>query len=91
MTAGRLAAKKPGATTNTVLYRCPTTVTGSTVVNVCNQSGSAATYRMALRNYDQVLHLDGPESENGGVASTCLLYTSPSPRDLSTSRMPSSA
>ena len=26
-----------------------------------------------------------------GVTSTCLLYTSPSPRDLSTSRMPSSA
>ena len=25
------------------------------------------------------------------VQSTCLLYTSPSPRDLSTSRMPSSA
>ena len=25
------------------------------------------------------------------VSSTCLLYTSPSPRDLSTSRMPSSA
>lgn len=70
MTAGRLAAKKPAATTNTVLYRCPTTVTGSTVVNVCNQSGSAATYRMALRDYDQVLHLDGPESNNGGLASS---------------------
>ena len=26
-----------------------------------------------------------------GLDSTCLLYTSPSPRDLSTSRMPSSA
>ena len=26
-----------------------------------------------------------------GVADACLLYTSPSPRDLSTSRMPSSA
>ena len=26
-----------------------------------------------------------------GRTSTCLLYTSPSPRDLSTSRMPSSA
>ena len=26
-----------------------------------------------------------------GVFDTCLLYTSPSPRDLSTSRMPSSA
>ena len=26
-----------------------------------------------------------------GIDSICLLYTSPSPRDLSTSRMPSSA
>ena len=26
-----------------------------------------------------------------GMVDTCLLYTSPSPRDLSTSRMPSSA
>ena len=26
-----------------------------------------------------------------GYTNTCLLYTSPSPRDLSTSRMPSSA
>ena len=26
-----------------------------------------------------------------GISTTCLLYTSPSPRDLSTSRMPSSA
>ena len=32
-------------------------------------------------------NLDLPERER----STCLLYTSPSPRDLSTSRMPSSA
>ena len=30
-------------------------------------------------------------SDNGGAAYGCLLYTSPSPRDLSTSRMPSSA
>ena len=27
----------------------------------------------------------------GGIVGACLLYTSPSPRDLSTSRMPSSA
>ena len=27
----------------------------------------------------------------GWISRTCLLYTSPSPRDLSTSRMPSSA
>ena len=32
------------------------------------------------------LVLTGP-----AAAKTCLLYTSPSPRDLSTSRMPSSA
>ena len=32
--------------------------------------------------------LDTPENEN---VDACLLYTSPSPRDLSTSRMPSSA
>ena len=29
--------------------------------------------------------------ETGGPRYDCLLYTSPSPRDLSTSRMPSSA
>ena len=28
---------------------------------------------------------------NVGLSENCLLYTSPSPRDLSTSRMPSSA
>ena len=59
MTAGKLASAKPGATTNTVLYRCPTTVTGSTVLNVCNQGSGGATYRAALRDYDQVLHLNG--------------------------------
>ena len=30
-------------------------------------------------------------SESAAQAQICLLYTSPSPRDLSTSRMPSSA
>ena len=33
----------------------------------------------------------GPASTTYMVANGCLLYTSPSPRDLSTSRMPSSA
>ena len=32
-----------------------------------------------------------PENGQIEVAFACLLYTSPSPRDLSTSRMPSSA
>ena len=30
-------------------------------------------------------------AEKAGHTGSCLLYTSPSPRDLSTSRMPSSA
>ena len=30
-------------------------------------------------------------SERQAISDSCLLYTSPSPRDLSTSRMPSSA
>ena len=38
---------------------------------------------------------DGPAYYNGAQClpyhTYCLLYTSPSPRDLSTSRMPSSA
>ena len=40
-------------------------------------------------NYEQNTQKDIP-GEMYGVL-TCLLYTSPSPRDLSTSRMPSSA
>ena len=35
-------------------------------------------------------HIDRSETL-GVVGESCLLYTSPSPRDLSTSRMPSSA
>ena len=37
----------------------------------------------------RISYLQSKESEHGLIA--CLLYTSPSPRDLSTTRMPSSA
>ena len=41
---------------------------------------------------DQDLVLCQIKTNNGGLLiGSCLLYTSPSPRDLSTSRMPSSA
>ena len=47
-----------------------------------------------LTNGDEII-LTGSDLPNGLSAATkyyvCLLYTSPSPRDLSTSRMPSSA
>eukprot|EP00831_Metopus_contortus_P025970 TRINITY_DN2221_c0_g2_i5.p1 TRINITY_DN2221_c0_g2~~TRINITY_DN2221_c0_g2_i5.p1 ORF type:complete len:151 (-),score=42.18 TRINITY_DN2221_c0_g2_i5:89-541(-) len=39
--------------------------------------------KLALKSFENVV--------NQSKGNTCLLYTSPSPRDLSTSRMPSSA
>ena len=36
-------------------------------------------------------HLTKYDTAHGQFPYSCLLYTSPSPRDLSTSRMPSSA
>ena len=42
--------------------------------------------------YDEEMELDSDFDDNGFQSyDCCLLYTSPSPRDLSTSRMPSSA
>ena len=47
--------------------------------------------------FDQDRYADPSRSIRGGIpvlfpiCGNCLLYTSPSPRDLSTSRMPSSA
>ena len=48
----------------------------------------AATHDMYL---DEAGNVIPGLSTEGGLAVGCLLYTSPSPRDLSTSRMPSSA
>ena len=39
----------------------------------------------------QIGELSGGQKKRVFLARSCLLYTSPSPRDLSTSRMPSSA
>ena len=43
-------------------------------------------YTRATGKMSMVIAQNGP-----GITGLCLLYTSPSPRDLSTSRMPSSA
>ena len=45
-----------------------------------------------LPRFDVMAALDrSPQGQTMSELSSCLLYTSPSPRDLSTSRMPSSA
>ena len=71
-----------------------TTATGT--VNIASETASAD-----LNASTSLGLLGGPAPSNSSAVSvnagldlntgTCLLYTSPSPRDLSTSRMPSSA
>ena len=59
--------------------------------------GDSVTFGMTSENFsnDSFQLSDGQTltigNVNDGLADACLLYTSPSPRDLSTSRMPSSA
>ena len=48
--------------------------------------------RGAVGVLDAVLEGEGPgEAVGGDLTEVCLLYTSPSPRDRTRSRMPSSA
>ncbi|UNH61170.1 structural protein [Synechococcus phage S-SZBM1] len=82
MTAGRLAASKPAATTNTALYRVDIDSTASTVLTATNQSGSATSYRAAIRDYDQILTLNGDEPsqylfQKGNPISNYKLKISP--------------
>ncbi len=82
MTAGRLAALNPSATTNTLLYRSLIDQTASTVLTATNVSGSGVTYRAALRNYDQILKLNGDETtglifNKGNPVSNYKLKISP--------------
>ena len=49
------------------------------------EKGYISGYTTSLESLVQVVH------NQDGMVGSCLLYTSPSPRDLSTSRMPSSA
>ena len=51
-----------------------------------------------MLDYEKLIQVHQPtpdayrkDDDLAGIFYTCLLYTSPSPRDLSTSRMPSSA
>ena len=64
------------------------------------QNVGPSAYKKDLSNIIKLTnHLNNPHKDfktihiagTNGKGSTCLLYTSPSPRDLSTSRMPSSA
>ena len=53
----------------------------------CSGDGGRESATPAIPGVD----LEGKVLRIGALNDDCLLYTSPSPRDLSTSRMPSSA
>ena len=53
-------------------------------------AGQVFTETVHAVNYDEARQVALARNPNARIIS-CLLYTSPSPRDLSTSRMPSSA
>ena len=59
-------------------------------VNLASNSGFDAVNEWTLQLL-RIRHLGNAEQRLQALFSICLLYTSPSPRDLSTSRMPSSA
>ena len=52
---------------------------GSVLVNEC------------IKNNIKIIPIPGPSAVSTAMSISCLLYTSPSPRDVCSSRMPSSA
>ena len=79
MSAGRLAASAPAATTNTVLYSTSQLNTASTVLLASERGGSAATYRVGLKDYTQKLTLDASNYKfnRGNPVSTYKLEIAP--------------
>ena len=53
--------------------------------------GGSGFYSMDQIEYLREIEINTPYGKPSDSIRVCLLYTSPSPRDLSTSRMPSSA
>ena len=81
---GRVAALDAGL---------PVTATGIQIDRRCGSGLQAVLYAamQVQTGVSDVVLAGGAESMSNAPFYSCLLYTSPSPRDLSTSRMPSSA
>ena len=62
-------------------------VSNSTIREAAGDMG----YALRVHKYPHNILRENKQATGAGADRVCLLYTSPSPRDLSTSRMPSSA
>ena len=70
-------------------YRQALSVTGQNIANVNTEGYSKRD--VALEEIGGIQGGVTDVSDQSGLGVSCLLYTSPSPRDNTTSRMPSSA
>ena len=63
------------------------------VISYGRQQDGTYTFHLSAAETEKCKSLSAPheQDDNALFYQICLLYTSPSPRDLSTSRMPSSA
>ena len=77
-------ARKSGIDPQVVFDAIKGGLAGSTVMNTKGPM-------MIEGNFDPGFRIVLHQKDLHNAILTCLLYTSPSPRDLSTSRMPSSA
>ena len=81
---GKVARQADGA----IIARCGETVVLATVVGAKKVNPDVDYFPLSV-NYQEKYYAAGKIP--GGYFKSCLLYTSPSPRDTLLSRMPSSA
>ena len=60
-------------------------------INSLTAAGIAATTGVTLQHFNNINHASAGSTVSIAMTVSCLLYTSPSPRDNTLSRMPSSA
>ena len=90
----------PTITNSTSMYSVSENQTGAFLVTATDPDGDTITFSISsgadaslfsVNTTGSVTFNTAPDFEIPGDANTCLLYTSPSPRDREKSRMPSSA
>ena len=84
----RLAVKSAGSTTDQIVVVHSGNSVEIAQLGQSANGSSAGTLLLKNNSGTDKIYLD---AAGASYMYTCLLYTSPSPRDLSTSRMPSSA